>query len=153
MDLYYCSAAVPFTSPSYNWYAILDSDATGTFVTNSYAQHLTNPSTVDNGPTILSASGTAMPTTRQGQLSLSPHLSSAAQSAFVLDDLKTGTLISLAQLCDDDCIAIFTRYDVKLLKNNKVVITGTRMSNGLWSLPLGSPPTHWTSLPSDRPPS
>jgi hypothetical protein len=59
-----------------------------------------------------------MPTTLQGQLPLSKKLSPAAQTAFVLDDLKTGTLISLAQLCDDDCIAIFTKYDVKLLKNN-----------------------------------
>jgi hypothetical protein len=81
-----------------------------------------------------------MPTTRQDQLSLSPKLSSTAQSAFVLDNLKTGTLISLAQLCDDDCIAIFTRYDVKLLKNNKVLITGACMPNGLWSLPIGSAP-------------
>ena len=71
-----------------------------------------------------------MPTNLQGQLPLSKKLSLTAQAAFVLDDLKTGTLISLAQLCDDDCIAVFTRYDVKLLKNNEVIITGKRMSNG-----------------------
>jgi hypothetical protein len=78
----------------------------------------------------------AMPTTLKGQLPLSKKLSPTAQSAFVLDDLKTGTLISLAQLCDDDCIAIFNIYDVKILKNNEVIITSTRMPNGLWSLPI-----------------
>jgi hypothetical protein len=128
-----------FASP--NRFAILDSGATGTFVTNDDAHHLSSTSTVDDGPTILSASGTAMPTTLQGTLPLSPKLLAPAQAAFVLDNLKTGTLISLAQLCDDDCIAIFTRYDVKLLKNNEVIITGKRMANGLWSLPF-QPPSH-----------
>ena len=80
-----------------------------------------------------------MPATSHGHLSLSDKLSPAAQSAFVLDDLKTGTLISLSQLCDDDCIAIFSKYDVKVLKHNNIIITGKRMPNGLWSLPLTEP--------------
>jgi len=74
-----------------------------------------------------------------GQLPLSPHLSTHAQAAFVLDTLKTGTLISLAQLCDDDCIALFTKYNVKIIKNDQVIITGRRMDNGLWSIPISSP--------------
>jgi hypothetical protein len=44
------------------------------------------------------------------------------------------TLILLAQLCDDDCIAVFNKHDVQILKNNEVIVTGTRMPNGLWSL-------------------
>jgi hypothetical protein len=74
-------------------------------------------------------------------------LSPKAQTAFVLDDLQTGTLISLAQLCDDDCIAIFNKYDVRILKKDEIIITGKRMSNGLWSIPITSttadpPPVH-----------
>ena len=76
-----------------------------------------------------------------GLLPLSPHLSNTAQSAFVLNDLSNGTLISLANLCDDDCIALFTKYDVTIHKNNQVIINGKRLSNGLWSLPIQpSPP-------------
>ena len=112
----YCCSPPP--SLSTNRYAILDSGATGTFVTPADAEHLHNKSVIEDGPTVLSASGRTMPTEIQGQLSLSPKLSPFAQAAFVLDDLKTGTLISLAQLCNDDCIAIFTKYDVQLLKNN-----------------------------------
>jgi hypothetical protein len=100
--------------------------------------HLSNTTVVRHGPTVLSASGTPMLPTFQGQLILSNKLSRPAQSAFVLDDLKTGTLISLAQLCDDNCVAIFSKYDVKLLKNNKIIIQGSRMPNGLWSLPFAS---------------
>ena len=77
-----------------------------------------------------------MPATLKGHVNLSSKLSQVAQSAFVLDDLKTGTLISLAQLCDDDCIAIFSKFHVKILKNNEVIIQGKRMDNGLWSIPL-----------------
>jgi hypothetical protein len=153
------SVTIPPPSPpqnrfaSHNRFAILDSGATGTFVTNADAHHLSSTSHGDDGPTILSASGTTMPTNLQGQLPLSKKLSPTAQSAFVLDDLKTGTLLSLAQLCDDDCIAVFTRYDVKLLKNNEVIIIGKRMSNGLWSLPINSPHTHQANgiLRTDRP--
>ena len=82
-----------------------------------------------------------MLSTMAGQLPLSPHLSTNAQAAFVLDTLKTGTLISLAQLCDDDCIALFTKYNVKIIKNDHVIITGRRMDNGLWSIPISSSPS------------
>ena len=71
-----------------------------------------------------------------GLLPLSPLLSDVAQRAFVLDDLRTGTLVSLAQICDDDCTAIFSKKDVKIVKNQKIIITGTRTPNGLWSIPL-----------------
>ena len=80
-----------------------------------------------------------MSSTLSGILPLSPSLSTKAQSAFVLNDLQTGTLVSLAQLCDDDCIALFTKHDVQIVKNNTVLITGTRTPAGLWSIPLDVP--------------
>ena len=125
---------------------ILDSGATGTFVTSADAMHLRHPTPTSTGPTVLSASGDVMPSTFKGVLPLSPLLSTQTQSAFVLDDLQTGTLVSLAQLCDDDCIAIFSKYDVKILKNDTLIIAGIRDPNGLWSIPLDTstilPPCH-----------
>jgi hypothetical protein len=86
----YSSPAVvapPFSSfASHNPYAILDSGATGTFVTSSDAKHLRNVSPVVDGPQVLSASGTSMPVTFKGNLPLSPELFPAAQSAFVLNN-------------------------------------------------------------------
>ena len=120
---------------------LLDSGATGTFVASSDVVHLRSPVSVSNGPTVLSASGDVMSSTLHGLLPLSSRLSATAQSAFVLDDLRTGTLVSLAQLCDDDCLAIFSKFDVKILKNDTVIITGTRTPHGLWSIPLATP-TH-----------
>ena len=101
--------------------------------------HLSDARMTNDGPTVLSASGDPMLSQIQGKLPLSKHLSDQAQNAFTLNDLKTGTLVSLAQLCDDDCIAIFSKYDVKILKNDHVIITGARMTNGLWSIPLETP--------------
>ncbi len=107
----YPAVAPPLHSfASHNPYAILDSGATGAFVTSSDAKHPRNVSPVIDGPQVLSASGTSMPVTLKGDLPLSPELSPAAQSALVLNELQTGALISLAQLCDDDCIAIFNKY-------------------------------------------
>ena len=139
---------LPLTSPSPTVdsppspHVLLDSGATGTFVASADVQHLRHPLPISNGPRVLSASGDVMSSTLRGILPLSPHLSTTAQSAFVLDNLRTGTLVSLAQLCDDDCIAIFSRFDVKILKHNTVLITGTRTPNGLWSIPLQVPPFH-----------
>ena len=140
-----------FASP--NQYSILDSGATGTFVTSSDSQFLLEKTSVSNGPSVLSANGAAMPITVNGQLPLSKKLSSTAQSALVLDDLKTGTLISLAQFCDDDCIAIFNKYNVKIMKKDEVIIQGSRMPNGLWSIPLLAPPAHQANgiLRTDKP--
>jgi hypothetical protein len=58
----------------------------------------------------------------------------------VLDELRTGTLVSLAQICDDDCLAVFSKFDVKILKKDQVIITGVRSDNGLWTIPLHTHP-------------
>jgi hypothetical protein len=94
-----------------------------------------------------------MATTQKGTLGLSNKLSTPAQTAFVLDDLKTGTLISIAQLCDDDCIVIFSKYDVQIVKDDQVIIKGQRMTNGLWSVPLTQNTTHQANaiLRTDKP--
>ena len=64
-------------------------------------------------------------------------LSSKVQSAHVFNDIATGSLISMGQLCDYDCISIFTKFDVKILKHNKVIITGLcDRTNDLCNIPL-----------------
>ena len=70
-------------------------------------------------------------------LKMSNKLSPKAQSAHIFNYTTTGSLISMRQLCDDDCIAIFTKFDVMFFKHNQVIITGLRdRTNGLWNIPL-----------------
>jgi hypothetical protein len=61
-------------------------------------QHLCHPLPIFNGPCVLSASGDVMSSALCGILPLSQHLSTTAQSAFVLHNLRTGMLVSLAQI-------------------------------------------------------
>jgi hypothetical protein len=70
--------------------------------------------------------------TRKSLLSLPKEFSRNATVAYSFSNLKSGTLISIGQLCDDDCIAIFSKYNVKIIKNDKILIKGKRTDNGLW---------------------
>ena len=71
---------------------------------------------------------------------LAPQLSKQASQGHILNGLKTGSLISIAKLCDDDCAALFTKYSVKIFKNGMVIILGLRnVNSGLWSIPLSYP--------------
>jgi hypothetical protein len=110
-------------------HVLLDSGATGTFAASADVQHLHHPLPFSNGPHVLSDSSNVMSSALCGILPHSPHLSTTAQSAFVLDELHTGTLVSLAQLCDDDCVAIFLHFGVQILKHNTVLITRICTSN------------------------
>ena len=44
--------------------------------------------------------------TQQGKMNLDPALSPTAQTGHVLNNLKSATLLSAGQLCDDDCTII-----------------------------------------------
>ena len=70
------------------------------------------------------------------QIPLAPALLRKAQHAFFFYDLKKGSLLSIGQVCDDDFIAIFTKYDVKILKNNTFIIIVRQNANSLWNIPF-----------------
>ena len=53
---------------------------------------------------------------QQGTTKLAPQLSKTAQHSFIFDDLVTGSLISIGQLCDDNCIALFSKHNVNIVK-------------------------------------
>jgi hypothetical protein len=136
------TSSFPTVNSTLSPHLLLDSGATGTFVASADVQHLRHPLPISNCPHVLSASGDVMSSALCGILPLSPHLSTTAQSAFMLNDLCTGTLVSLAQLCDDDCVAISLRFGVQILKHNTVLITGICTPKGLWSIPLQVPTIH-----------
>jgi hypothetical protein len=92
------------------------------------------------------ANGENIETTKRATIPLAPTLSPQAKIGHIFDNLKSGSLISIGQLCDDDCVALFTKYNVNIFKNGQVIITGERNdTNGLWTVPLAPkaplPPT------------
>ena len=77
------------------------------------------------------ADGRVMSPTKKAILPLSHKLTPKARVTFNFDNLQIVALISIGQLCDDDCIAIFSKYDVQIVKHNEIIIKGTQTINGL----------------------
>ena len=44
--------------------------------------------------------------------------------------------MSIGILCDHDCTATFNKHAVTIHRHNQPILTGPRLPNGLWSLPL-----------------
>ena len=71
-----------------------------------------------------------MSPSKKSILPLSNKLTNKAKIAYSFDNLKSGSLILINQLCDDDCIVIFSKYDVQIIKHNKILIKSKRTDNG-----------------------
>ena len=59
------------------------------------------------GPYVTVADGRIMAPTKKAQLPLPKEFTKHTRTAYSFNNLKSGTLISTGQLCDDDCIAFF----------------------------------------------
>jgi hypothetical protein len=69
-----------------------------------------------------------------------PTLPKAAILAHIFPALTSGPLLSIGQLCDHGCIAIFDRNTVQITFNNATVLQGHRNHNtGLWYVDVQSP--------------
>ena len=71
---------------------------------------------IRNGPTVSLPDSSAMSTTETGILPLNNLLPTMAKTGNVFSGLTNSSLLSIAQLCDDDCIAIFDKYLLHIFK-------------------------------------
>jgi hypothetical protein len=77
-----------------------------------------------------------MESSLRATIPLAAALSKQAQAGHIFGDLQ-GSLISIGQLCDDDCVALFSKYQVDIIKDGQIIIKGKRnTTNGLWNIPL-----------------
>jgi hypothetical protein len=89
------------------------------------------------GPSVQVANGHIIEPNKRVTIPLATELSDDAKIRHLFNNLQSGTLISLGQLCNDECVALFTKYDVKIYKHGQVIIVGKRNpTNGLWNIPL-----------------
>ena len=63
-----------------------------------------------NGPRVGLPDGLVMKTLETGILPLNNFLSTMAKTGNVLAGLTNSSLLSIGQLCDDDCIAVFSKF-------------------------------------------
>jgi hypothetical protein len=76
-----------------------------------------------------------MQNTHEGYLNV-PHLPADACKAYLFDDMQS-SLISIGQLCDSGCIALFDKKQVSIILDNIVILQGQRdKATGLWNVNL-----------------
>ena len=61
-----------------------------------------------NSIVVTQADGNIMHSTNISNMNL-PTLSSAAKVGYVIPNLSSASLLSIGQLCDDDCLALFNK--------------------------------------------
>ena len=59
----------------------------------------------NEGPSAVTASGGELTATTRVNVPMAPELFKVATQGHITTSLQTGTLISIGQLCDDDCVA------------------------------------------------
>jgi hypothetical protein len=117
-----------------NHAAIVDTGATGHYLDTAAEQYCTDVEHTNTGPSVRVANSENIETTKSVIVPLAKELSTQAKLGHIFDGLQSGSLITIGQLCDDDCIALFTKYDVKIYEDEQVIIIGeptTPMASGI----------------------
>ena len=118
--------------------ALPNTTATAHYLHTSALTKFSHVAHTTSAPTVQVSNENIIKPDFSATLQLFRKLSSRAQSTHVFNIITTGSLISIGQLCDDNCVVIFTKFDVKILKHNRLIITGLwDRTNGLWNIPLG----------------
>ena len=75
-----------------------------------------------------------MTSTHEGYLRALTTLPKAARKAYLFADMQA-SLLSIGQLCDAGCIALFNKKQVLIIKDNSILLEGQRDgTTGLWNV-------------------
>ena len=97
-----------------------------------------------NGPTASLPNNTKIQATSMGVLPFHESLSQQAYEALVFPNITNVSLISVGQLCDDNCLVLFTKAKFFIIKNKKLIHDGWRnQTDGLWNFKINSQPTQY----------
>ena len=123
--------------------AKIDSGATQNYIKNSHQHLLQNTTQLTNGPIAMLPNQTTIRANSVGILPLHNSLSTKAQTAYSFPNLTNESLLSVGQICDDNCEVIFDKHNVRVIKNNKVIITGHRSPlDKLYDIDLNNQPKY-----------
>ena len=106
--------------------SIADTGAKSHYTQSSRQSLCTDHQKTTTVQTLYLSNGNTMKSTHSVKTPLSTQISKSATHCHVLDHLKTGSLISTGQLCDNDYASIFTKYHVHVIKYGHIIIKGTR---------------------------
>jgi hypothetical protein len=144
--------AVPPKTQLANSTAIADTGATGHCLDTAAEPHCIDIRPTNTGPLVQVVDGNSVSTHKRATIPLANELSTQAKQGHIFEHPRSGSLISIGQLCDDDCIALLTKHNVEICKNGQAVISGKRNpSNGLWNIPLAPKAESPLPTPSTTP--
>ena len=114
-----------------------DSGASKHYVRIKDAHALTNMTDVTAIRKVVLPNNDTIAVTKQGILPMNHGISPAGRKASVLPGLKNTSILSLGQLCDDNCTIALTKCDMKVYKNNNMIMSGLRNhTDGLWDVKI-----------------
>ena len=112
-----------------------DTSATSTNVRPQDIKCTTQIQKIPNPPSILQPDKTKLQITNKCTIPIHSSLSKIATSGYIVPHLKNSSLLSIGKLCDDHCIAMFTKKNLFIFKNNNLILQGNRNnSDGLWDV-------------------
>ena len=123
----YSIAVTPPPTPTYisnDNDAVADTGASSHYLHPKYKHLCTNIQPANTNSRVLIANGYVKTSDNKAILPLTAELNPVEKKVNILDNLQKGTLISIGQLCNDDCVVLFRKYHATILKNGKVVIQG-----------------------------
>ena len=98
---------------------------------------LLNEQPITNGPTVVLPNGSTTSATHEGLLNI-PQLSNKAKLVHKFPHFKK-SLLSLSTICDEGGTAIFSKHNMHILHNGRIILKGIRdTSTGLWFVPLNN---------------
>ena len=89
------------------------------------------------GTSVILPDQSSLTSVASGHLPLTTEFTPAATRTEIFDNLQS-SLVSLGQLCDDNCTVILNKNNLFAIKNDKVVLKGYRSTSGdsLWDIPI-----------------
>ena len=88
---------------------------------------------VKNGIQVLLPNKQTLQSTHEGTLNI-PELPIQARRAHIFPHLASGSLLSIGQLCDAGCSALFDKHKLYIFYNGKIILQGTRQQSKLWTI-------------------
>ena len=135
----YNSSNAPFSTPKHSVVLKADSSASNHYFKLDDAAVLDNVQRISQPKNVQLPNSTNISVTHQGLLPLSNVLSDAAKTVHILPALTNYSLLSIGQLCNDNCWGLFNKKDLLLFKQTRLILRGTRnLNDGLWDVLIPS---------------
>ena len=121
-----------------------DSGATKIYLQQQHVKYLEQVESLEDGLEAVLPDSTTIKASASGNLPLHENLNI---KGLVYPHLNNISLLSIGQLCDNGCIAIFDKKLLHIIKNGKLVLNGKQnISDGLWDIPSKNTTSiHWTT--------